>query len=225
MNNDIDIHALETIEDLDNYNNYIFSKILKHTKKGKLIDFGCGFGGFVKHCGDNNLDAIGFEINNEAIKKLKINNVPIELDKKNLQNKYENLVSINVLEHIKNDNQTIAEFKKILKNNGRLILYLPHSRYLWTELDELVGHHRRYDKKDLVSKLERNGFQIKHVEYVDFIGSLVITFTKLLRIKLGYSKNLTIFYDKTIFKFFKYLDLFFKNIFGKNILIVADVST
>ena len=225
MNNDIDIHALETIEDLNNYNNYIFSKILKNTKKGKLIDFGCGFGGFVKHCSDNNLDVIGFEINYEAIKKLKINNVPIELDKKNLENKYENLVSINVLEHIKNDNQTITEFKKILKNNGRLILYLPHSRYLWTVLDELVGHHRRYDKKDLISKLEVNGFQIKHIEYVDFIGSLVIAITKLLRIKLRYSKNLTIFYDKTIFKYFKYLDFFFQNIFGKNILIVADVST
>ena len=40
-----------------------------------------------------------------------------------------------------------------------------------------------------MSKLERNGFQIKHVEYVDFIGSLVITFTKLLRIKLDIAKT------------------------------------
>jgi hypothetical protein len=111
-----------------------------------------------------------------------------------------------------------------LKNNGRLILYLPHSSYLWTELDELVGHHRRYTKKDLVSKLEGNGFRIIHVEYVDFIGSLVIAVTKFLRIRLNYSKNLTIFYDRSIFKLFKYLDFFFKNIFGKNILIVADVS-
>jgi cyclopropane fatty-acyl-phospholipid synthase-like methyltransferase len=224
MNNDKDIHALETIEELNNYNNYIFYKVIKNIKKGKLIDFGCGFGGFVKHCIAKNLNAIGFEINNEAIKKLKDDNIPIELDISNLENKYENLVSINVLEHIEDDNETIKDFKKILKNNGRLILYLPHSSYLWTELDELVGHHRRYTKKDLVSKLEGNGFRIIHVEYVDFIGSLVIAVTKFLRIRLNYSKNLTIFYDRSIFKLFKYLDFFFKNIFGKNILIVADVS-
>lgn len=224
MNNNIDIQALETTEELYNYNNYIFSKILNKIKKGNLLDFGCGFGGFIKHCKTNNLDVIGFEINNVAIKKLQDDNLQIELDKNNLENKYENLVSINVLEHIENDNEAIKEFKKILKNNGRLILYLPHSKYLWTELDELVGHHRRYTKKNLVTKLKENGFEIKHVEYVDFVGSIVLSVTKFLRIKLSYNKNLTIFYDKTVFKTFKYLDYIFKNIFGKNILIVADVT-
>ena len=69
-------------------------------------------------------------------------------------------MSINVLEHIKNDNQTIAEFKKILKNNGRLILYLPHSRYLWTELDELVGITEDMRKKEfLCQNLKEMGFK------------------------------------------------------------------
>ena len=70
-------------------------------------------------------------------------------------------------------------------------------------------------------KLNKSGFEILHTEYVDFVGAIVILLAKYLKINLKYKKNTVIFYDKTVFKIFKYLDYLFKKIYGKNILVVA----
>lgn len=223
MNNDKDIFALETIEELKNYNNYVFKKITNFLVHGKGLDYGCGLGGFIKFI--NNIEGFkftGFDINQNIIKNLEINNIPIEKSLENVYSRYENVVSINVLEHIVNDEDVLKNFYKILKNNGRVILYIPNSDKLWTELDDAVGHVRRFTKNNITDKLIKNGFEIVHFEYVDYIGSLVIRFSKILKISLSFNKSFIVFYDKFIFKLCKYLDLFFKNSQGKNMLIVAD---
>ena len=115
----------------------------------------------------------------------------------------------------------IKDMNTLLKDNGRLILYLPNSMKVWTDLDNLVGHYRRYTKKDLLSKLERGGFTTLSWEYVDFIGWVVLYLSKLLRINLNYDEKRLVNYDKYIFKLFKHLDIFFKYFLGKNILVVC----
>ena len=91
--------------------------------------------------------------------KLKKENIPY-VENINNSEKYDNIVSINVLEHIENDTKILKELSKILKPRGKLILYLPHSMILWTKLDSLVDHHRRYTKKDLFEKLKKSNFEI-----------------------------------------------------------------
>ena len=48
-----DIHALETIESLDNYNSYVFNKIFNIGLKNNVLDFGCGFGTFIEYINKN----------------------------------------------------------------------------------------------------------------------------------------------------------------------------
>ena len=225
MENNKDIHALESIDELDNYNNYIYRKILRHIQTGTNLDFGCGFGNFLKFVkSETNLSFEGYEVNSTAIEKLRKENIPYVENIKNSK-KYDNIVSINVLEHIENDTKILKELSKIIKPGGKLILYLPHSMILWTKLDSFVDHHRRYTRKDLFEKLKKSNFEIDSVEYVDFIGSLVLIIFKILRVNPNYSKNRLIFYDRSVFKVFKFLDVFTRKIFGKNILVVANVKT
>ena len=224
MENNDDIHALESIDELVNYNNYIYQKILKYIKPGSSLDFGCGFGNFLKFTKNKtNVSFVGYEVNNIALEKLKKEKIPL-VQNINDTSEYDNIVSVNVLEHIENDVEIFKKFNEILKPGGRLVLYLPHSMLLWSRLDHLVGHKRRYTKKDLSEKLEKNNFKIEKVEYVDFIGSIVLIIFKILRLNLDYKKTRLIFYDKSVFRIFKYLDVFTKNLFGKNILIVANVQ-
>ena len=82
-----------------------------------------------------------------------------------------------------------------------------------------------HTKKDLFDKLKKSNFEIDKVEYVDFIGSLVLIIFKILGVNPNYSKNRLIFYDRSVFKVFKFLDIFTRKIFGKNILVVANVKT
>ena len=166
-----DVHALESIEKLHNYNSYIFEKIYNKGISKEILDFGCGYGTFIDYLKKKfNLEIIGYEINPEAIEKLNTKRInTISSLEKNKEN-FDYIVSLNVLEHIKNDEKTIEDLNFLLKDSGILILYLPHSMKIWTDLDELVGHYRRYTRKDLFTKLEQAGFNIISWEYVDFIG-------------------------------------------------------
>ena len=47
--NEKDILALETISELNNYNNYTFNLIRKKISDGQVLDFGCGFGVFSEY--------------------------------------------------------------------------------------------------------------------------------------------------------------------------------
>ena len=128
---------------------------------------------------------------------------------------------MNVLEHIEDDEAVINVIKSLLTKNGTLVLYLPASKIAWSQMDEDVNHYRRYSKKELQQKLIKAGFEIEKIRFVDFIGWLVLLIFKLFRIKPKFNKRLLIFYDKVFFKTFKSLDVIFKYVVGKNLLVVA----
>jgi len=92
---------------------------------------------------------------------------------------------------------------------------------IWSNLDSLVGQYRRYTKKELNKKLVNSNFQILSTEYVDSIGWVILFLSKIFGISLKYDTKKLIFYDRYVFRFFKLLDIFFKNFFGKNILVLA----
>ena len=71
------------------------------------------------------------------------------------------IISLNVLEHIENDDKIIKECYNNLDVGGKLILYLPASNLIWTELDELVNHKRRYTKSKIEELLNSNQFLIE----------------------------------------------------------------
>ena len=78
---------------------------------------------------------------------------------------------------------------------------------VWTKLDELVNHQRRYFKKDIEHLLTTNSFKIEKLYFVDFIGWAVLLVSKLLRINLDFNIKKIKFYDKYIFKPFRFLYL------------------
>lgn len=221
MNHD-DIHALESIDKLNFYNSYIFEKILKSVFFGKVLDFGCGFGTFIEYVKHNlNKEIIGYDINPKAIKELEKKNINYLKSLENSDQSFDSIVSMNTLEHIKDDQLVLNQFNKILKKGGILVLYLPQSMKVWTNLDHLVGHHRRYTKNDLHKKIKKSNFKILSTEYVDSTGWLVLFLSKFFKIDLKYDEKRLLIYDKYIFRYFKYFDILFKNFFGKNILVVA----
>ena len=217
---ELDVAALETVSFAKNYNNYVFNLILARINGERIADFGAGYGNFCLFLKSKKTDVVAVAVNEKAIQKLEESHIPNYKNLEELKVKYHTIVSLNVLEHIDDDLKVLTEMSKYLDTDGKIILYLPSSQIIWSELDELVNHKRRYSRK-LIKKLAVGAnLEINQIISVDFVGWAVILLSKLLPIKMDFSKNKIVFYDMFIFKYFKYLDLIFKNVIGKNLLIV-----
>lgn len=86
--------------------------------------------------------------------------------------KYDTVICINVLEHLKDDNLAIQKMKELLKPGGKLIIMVPALQKLYCSLDENVGHYRRYDKGDLQRLAKDNHLTIKKNIYFNQLGIL-----------------------------------------------------
>jgi len=81
------------------------------------------------------------------------------------------ILSINVLEHIAEDERELAIYRKVLaREKGTLCLFVPARPEIYAPLDKDFGHFRRYTRPELRRKLEQAGFQILHLRYFNFIG-------------------------------------------------------
>jgi hypothetical protein len=81
------------------------------------------------------------------------------------------IVSINVLEHIREDQNELAIYSSMLKKgHGRLCLFVPARQEIYAPIEIDFGHHRRYSRIDLRHKLEQAGFKILKLHYFNFIG-------------------------------------------------------
>jgi SAM-dependent methyltransferase len=68
--------------------------------------------------------------------------------------------AFDVLEHIEEDELVIKNMRQSLKPGGSLILTVPQHPWLWSKVDEIACHKRRYKRKQLSLLLRQNGFEI-----------------------------------------------------------------
>jgi ubiquinone/menaquinone biosynthesis C-methylase UbiE len=91
------------------------------------------------------------------------------------------VTSFDVLEHLDDDVQALAEFNRVLKPNGMLFITVPAYRFLWSEHDEALMHRRRYVASELHMKLNRMGFAVRFRSYAIFFTFLPIVLYRLFR--------------------------------------------
>ena len=76
-----------------------------------------------------------------------------------------------VLEHINEDELAVRNILGMLRPGGRIVLTVPAHGWLWSRIDELSSHYRRYDRKGLMSLLASAGFEVLECRY--FFTALV----------------------------------------------------
>jgi 2-polyprenyl-3-methyl-5-hydroxy-6-metoxy-1,4-benzoquinol methylase len=100
---------------------------------------------------------------------------------------YDIVAAFEVLEHIENDEEAIKEWKQYIKMYGHFFMSVPCHLRKWGNLDVWAGHFRRYEKKNLINLLERNGFEI---EKFYCSGFPFMTFLKMFLEKTFYKKKI-----------------------------------
>jgi SAM-dependent methyltransferase len=68
--------------------------------------------------------------------------------------------AFDILEHIEEDQQVLAQVREALKPNGIVLLTVPQHRWLWSPNDVYACHVRRYRADELRRKVEDAGLEI-----------------------------------------------------------------
>jgi len=95
------------------------------------------------------------------------------------------ITCLNVLEHIPDDAQALAGFRRILaESRGHLVLVVPAHQMLYGDMDRLADHRRRYARSGLIRLLESSGFDILHARHFNPVGGLAwLANAKLLPVR------------------------------------------
>jgi SAM-dependent methyltransferase len=81
------------------------------------------------------------------------------------------IAACDVLEHIEADESVLREMHRALKPRGGLLLTVPQHPFLWSHVDEIAFHKRRYRRTELQEKCRRNGFRV--VAATSFVSVLL----------------------------------------------------
>ena len=89
----------------------------------------------------------------------------------NNRTNWDAIVSVNVLEHIEDDEAELKTYFNLLKSkHGFLCLFTPARMEIYSKIDKIFGHYRRYTKQTLRGKLESAGFNVIRIHYFNFVG-------------------------------------------------------
>jgi SAM-dependent methyltransferase len=91
------------------------------------------------------------------------------------------ITAFDVLEHLDDDLGALAEFNRVLRPDGFLLITVPAYRFLWSEHDEALMHRRRYVASELHMKLNSTGFNVQVRTYAIFFAFFPIAFYRLFR--------------------------------------------
>lgn len=86
----------------------------------------------------------------------------LQMDARNIPyaDEFDVIGAFDVLEHIEEDEQVLAEMRRALRPGGGIALTVPQHPWLWSRQDDRACHVRRYRLGELRGKVARAGFQV-----------------------------------------------------------------
>lgn len=160
---------------------------------GSVLDVGCGGGGMVVWLLKRGLDARGIDGSDPIIAAaqsfLKSQSCdPTRVSKTTLSDlaqaghRVDNAVSMDVLEHVEDDQAMFNGLVQVTRPGGRLLVTVPAVPALYGPRDKAIGHYRRYTPERLRKLTEGQPVRIDELRYWNVLG-VVPTFVsnRLLR--------------------------------------------
>jgi 2-polyprenyl-3-methyl-5-hydroxy-6-metoxy-1,4-benzoquinol methylase len=162
------------------YNGWIFRTIRPYLGR-EILEVGSGFGTMTRWlAGLGHVTAS--DVSDECLAELRrgfeecpsvrIRALDLRKHIPDERGRYDTVVCLNVLEHVEDDLLALKNLHGFLAPGGRLVLYVPAGRRIFSALDRGVGHYRRYEKEELVRKLRSARFRVSHARYHNPLGAL-----------------------------------------------------
>lgn len=158
---------------------------VRPSSRAKILNVGCGTGGTLpvleKYGNVTNVD-----VSPEAIKYMRKNGYKVIKVQDFLlpfkDREFDVVVAFDVLEHIKEHEEALSEWSRVLKKNGAILFTVPAYQWLWSDHDVSLHHHRRYTKK-LIRRIKPASVSINRSSYfISFSLPMVVGFRFLNKV-------------------------------------------
>ncbi len=170
--------------------NRLFSRLLRRcldrSGKKRILEIGCGTGDLLQTLvAGGSYAATGSEIYLKGLNYCKsrlpdVEFVQFDASEGIIDEKFDVIAAFDVLEHIEQDRRTMANIFAMLADDGRFVLSVPQYMFLWSNLDEIVRHKRRYSRREMVAKLRACGFEIERATSFVFVLFPLMLVSRLL---------------------------------------------
>jgi ubiquinone/menaquinone biosynthesis C-methylase UbiE len=216
--------VLEVMAEAVNYNRWLCELVSHRVPPGsKLLDFGAGTGTFSSAMKARGYDVACVELDDglrSGLREAGFNAVKVLDELTTGSTPY--IYTLNVLEHIEDDQSIVNELARVLAKNGMLLIYVPAFQVLYSAMDKKIGHFRRYRRAQVVKLVQSAGLTVTEARYADSLGFLASLAYKWIGSSDGSLNSGALkFYDRLLFPISRALDLVAGSLFGKNVLVVA----
>lgn len=149
-------------------------KLVAPLPRGRVLEIGCGVGALLEDLSRRGFICDAVESSESALLlagSLHADNPEVNIHPRprdDWDGVFDIVMAFEVLEHIEDDGEALARWRRCLKPGGRLMVSVPAHQSRWDASDVWAGHFRRYDRSQLISLLEREGFEIAHFECYGF---------------------------------------------------------
>lgn len=148
---------------------HVFKRFTDPSRPLDVLEIGCGNGGVIGALRQlPNLRITGSEIYIQGLRyaRTKMPDLDfIQLDATDIpfRDAFDVIGAFDVLEHIEDDELVMRQVYAALKPDGLFVVTVPQYAWMWSTLDEIVLHKRRYGRQELVDKLRRADFEVLYV--------------------------------------------------------------
>jgi SAM-dependent methyltransferase len=221
------ITTLENLDDAANYASWIIDQIepfLGH----EILEIGAGHGTFTQRLRAHG-NVVASEPSPRAAARLRqrfAGDERVSVDEAFAQaivanRHFDTAVSINVMEHIEDDDDVVRALSTAITPGGRLIIFVPAFEFLYSRFDRDIGHVRRYQRSELEALVRRGGFDVEVLRYVNLPGALAwFVMCRLLRLRPTHRWS-TRLYDRVAIPVVRRVESRFNPPFGQSLLCIA----
>lgn len=139
-------------------------------KRGSFLEVGCGTGIVLEQLEALGFTVTGLDVNQTALDWAKVKCPDARLIRQSIYSftsprRFRAVGAFDVLEHQRQDVLFLKRCWDLLEKDGTLFLTVPAGQWLWSRIDVLSGHKRRYEADDLREKLRIAGFHVRFMNY------------------------------------------------------------
>ena len=208
-----------------NWRKYQFKIISKYIQRN-ILEVGPGTGHNLKYYKNKATTITLLEINKKLARSLKkkfYKNKKIKILNSNIysiKKKFDTIMYMDVLEHIKTDKKEIKKAINLLNPSGYLIIFVPAFQILYSNFDRDIGHVRRYRKFFFLNIAKKYKVKLIELKYFDSIGFIFAIINRLVGTNNQNNVGLGIKIWNNFIFLSKFFDFILKNMFGKSLLCV-----